>query len=230
MNSTEIATLQQIAENQWGMVTVAQAQKQGIDRVVLSRLASKRILQRIRQGVYTFSIGVISTTDEIRAEWLALKPKESYPERIANYLEDAIVSGETAAWLHGGSDFFADPFVFSIKQSVQKRQLRLRKRNRPINPEDIVFVSGLPVLSIEATVENLINKSVDLDQVASFLSEQSTSLEVLSSMQPRFEELSKNYPLELKEFRKRLLGPSIERRLHWLSASERHIAELTQKT
>lgn len=209
------------------MVTVAQAQDQGIDRVVLSRLASKRVLQRIRQGVYTFSIGVISTTDEIRAEWLALKPKQSYPERISNYLEDAIVSGETAAWLHGGSDFFADPFEFSIKQSVQKRQLRLRKRNRPINPEDVVFVSGLPVLSIEATVENLINNSVDLDQVASFLSEQSTSLEVLSSMQPRFEGLSKNYPLELKEFRQRLLGPAIAVQVEKLSKLTELMSELS---
>jgi hypothetical protein len=226
MNSQDIATLQGIAENQWGMVTVAQAQKQGIERVVLSRLASKRILQRVRQGVYTFTIGVISATDEIRAEWLALRPADSYLDRVSDFLEDAIVCGETAAWLHGGADFFPSPFEFSIKQDTQKRQLRLRKRKNPINPVDTVFVSGLPVLSIKATVEDLISNSVDLDQIASFLSEQSTSLEVLSSMRPRFEELSKNYPLDVYEFSQRLMQKSVQKEAMILAESSGKLSRL----
>jgi hypothetical protein len=52
MADSAMARLGSIAENRWGLITTAQAQKAGVSRKQLSRMASAGAIERVAQGVY----------------------------------------------------------------------------------------------------------------------------------------------------------------------------------
>ena len=76
-----LSTLEMIASDQWGIVTTAQAAREGITRLQLSRLTQRGDLQRARQGVYLLPSHQGGPQDGIRAAWLSLEPKSFIDER-----------------------------------------------------------------------------------------------------------------------------------------------------
>jgi len=76
-----VARLTEIASDQWGLVTTAQAGARGVTRLVLSRLVDREVLERVVHGVYVFPAGE-DRFRTIRAEWLALAPAVGSVERL----------------------------------------------------------------------------------------------------------------------------------------------------
>jgi len=157
MASSTIAKLGAIAAERWGMVTTAQAAEVGVSRKTLSNLAASGALERVAQGVYRMAgapTGMLEV-DTIRIHWLALGGTAS-----------VIASGKSAAALHEIGDWLpgASEFVAATRRTTRIDGVRIRVRS--LAAEDIVFVDGMPSMSVERTIADLIESREDLSLVS----------------------------------------------------------------
>lgn len=93
----------ELASQQWGLVTTAQATACGVDLQSLRRLVARGVLTRVRHGVYATTGTSPSAALEVKAHWLALRPELMAAERTGDpYLAaEAVVSHTTAAEMWG---------------------------------------------------------------------------------------------------------------------------------
>lgn len=83
MKAVEIlAQLESLAANQWGIITTAQAQREGISRLHINRLAGSGILTRARRGVYFLPSVQLGPLTDVREAWISLEPNLFAVERI----------------------------------------------------------------------------------------------------------------------------------------------------
>src|SRR5450759_4269710 len=69
-----------LAMDQWGMTTTAQARNEGLSSQQLARLADTGALERLRHGVYRVAGVPTNPNDDLRAAWLALAPARTAQE------------------------------------------------------------------------------------------------------------------------------------------------------
>lgn len=110
--ATEIVS--DLASQQWGLLTSAQAREAGAPAFMLSRLVDHGILIRVRHGVYATSATPFDAVLEVRAQWLALDPKVMAADREGTGRHSAVISHETAAGLHGIGDLPSEAITFTI--------------------------------------------------------------------------------------------------------------------
>lgn len=172
MNQAEVlATLELIASDQWGIVTTAQAGREGIERLRLSRLAEKGELDRVRQGVYLLPSHRAGPHDEIRAAWLSLEPKKFIEERWEDR-HPVVVSHESAARVHGIGRLIPPNITFSTTGKKQTRQQGIRiHTGREIRDTDVVSVDGLPVTSVTRTVADLAEAGIERNYLADLVAD-----------------------------------------------------------
>ncbi len=170
MKSIEaLQILAELTAYQWGMVTSAQAGVHGISRLDLSRLAEAGHLERLAHGVYRDAGAPDDQFDDLRAAWLSTDPKTRGEVRIKDRVNGVVVAGETAAALHGIGDFRAlrHDFISSVRRQSQRRGIRYRQR--VLDPRDVILVEGLPVMTMERTVADLVENLGELSLVAGAL-------------------------------------------------------------
>ena len=166
-----LATLEMVASDQWGIVTTAQAGREGVERLQLSRLAEKGDLDRARHGVYLLPSHQAGPQDEIRAAWLSLEPKKFIDERWDDKWP-IVVSHESAARIHGIGRLIPPKLTFSTGGTKQTRQQGIRIYTRRTLAEgDIVSVDGLPVTSIARTVADLAEQKVERGYLADLVAD-----------------------------------------------------------
>lgn len=157
MSGSTIAKLGAIAAERWGMVTTAQAAKVGVSRKTLSSLTASGSLERLAQGVYRMAGAPVAMLeiDTIRVHWLALGGTTSL-----------VAAGKSAAALHEIGDWFpgASEFVAPIRRTTRIEGVRIRIR--PLDAEDIMFVDGMPAMSVERTIADLVESREDLSLVS----------------------------------------------------------------
>jgi hypothetical protein len=166
MKSTEaLRILADVTAYQWGMVTSAQASMHGITRLDLSRLAEAGHLDRLAHGVYKDAGAPAGRFDDLHAAWLSTDPKTMGEVRIKDNANGVVVAGETAADLHGIGDFRAlrHDFVSPTRRQSQRREIRYRQR--VLEPRDVMLVEGLPVMTMERTIADLVDDNKDLSLV-----------------------------------------------------------------
>lgn len=166
-----LATLEMVASDQWGIVTTAQAGREGVERLQLSRLAEKGDLDRARHGVYLLPSHQAGPQDEIRAAWLSLEPKRFIDERWEDDWP-VVVSHESAARIHGIGRLIPPKFTFSTGGTKQTRQQGIRIYTRREIPEtDIVSVDGLPVTNVARTVGDLAEQKIERGYLADLVAD-----------------------------------------------------------
>lgn len=166
-----LATLETVASDQWGIVTTAQAGREGVERLQLSRLAEKGDLDRARHGVYLLPSHQAGPQDEIRAAWLSLEPKKFIDERWEDE-QPVVVSHESAARIHGIGRLIPPKFTFSTGGTKQTRQQGIRiYTRRELAEADIVSVDGLPVTSVARTVGDLAELKVERGYLADLVAD-----------------------------------------------------------
>lgn len=166
-----LATLETIASDQWGIVTTAQAGREGVERLQLSRLAEKGDLDRARHGVYLLPSHQAGPQDEIRAAWLSLEPKKFIDERWEDE-RPVVVSHESAARIHGIGRLIPPKLTFSTGGTKQTRQQGIRiYTRRELAEADIVLVDGLPVTSVVRTVGDLAEQKVERGYLADLVAD-----------------------------------------------------------
>lgn len=155
-----------IAAEQWGLVTTAQARAVGVSAQGVARLAAQGGLERVTHGVYRVSGAPPSPLDEIRAAWLALDPGRRATERLRDE-SPAVVSHRSAASILGMGDLEADTAEFTSTERKQTRRPSVRLHRGQVGPTDWTAVDGLPVTIVVRTVADLAAAHIDGGHLAS---------------------------------------------------------------
>ena len=164
-----LGILAELTAHQWGMVTSAQASAVGVNRLTLARLTESGHLKRLAHGVYLDAGAPETEFDELRAAWLSTDPKPLAHDRLRAAERGVVVAGESASRLHRIGDFrvLTNDFVSPSRRQSQRAQIRFRQR--ALDPQDITVVEGLPVMTIERTIADLVEDHTDLSLVADAL-------------------------------------------------------------
>ncbi|AZN30260.1 hypothetical protein EJO69_08035 [Flaviflexus salsibiostraticola] len=170
MKSMEaLRVLEDIAAAQWGMVTTAQAGALGVPRLTLSRLVDSGHLERLANGVYRSSGAPSDRFEDLRAAWLSTDPGLRAEERLDSLSDGVVVAGTSAAWLHGVGDLWADRHEFVSSRRRQTQRAEIRYRRRQLDSGDITLVEGLPVMTLERMLADLLDDVREMSLVADAL-------------------------------------------------------------
>ena len=159
-----LARLGSIAERRWGLVTTAQAGGAGVSRKQLARMASAGAIERVAQGVYRMAGAPPQDHEAIYATWLALGGATA--PRTETGVAPVVAAGVTAAVVHGIGDFFPDRFDFIVPARKGTRLPGVRLRVRRLTRDEVIPVGGLPALTVERAIGDLIETGTDLSLVA----------------------------------------------------------------
>ncbi len=165
-----VLTLADVAAEQWGLVTTAQARALGVSAQGVARLTNQGSLERMTHGVYRVSGAPPEPLDELRAAWLTLDPSRRAAERVRDIARDAapaVVSHRSAASLHGLGDLDADLHEFTTAGRKQSRRPDIRLHRGHLAAGEWTVVDGLPVTTVVRTVADLAAARVDGGHLAS---------------------------------------------------------------
>ena len=162
MAGATLSRLGKVASERWGMFTTAQASESGVPRKVLSNLAASGAIERLAQGVYRMA-GAPSSEheiDAIRVHWLAVGGLASV---------HVVAAGKTAATLHRIGDWFptVSEFVTPTRRTTRLADVKLRTRR--VEEVDITYVDGLPSMTVERTIADLVESREDSSLIADAL-------------------------------------------------------------
>lgn len=134
----------------------------------MPRLTS-RLLDRVGRGVYRLAGAPADPHEALKAARLGTDPGRTASARLADGTAGVIVADASAASLHGIGEFWADrhEFVSPARRQTQRKDVRFRVRT--LTTGDVTVVSGLPVMSVERTIVDLLDDIGDLSIVADVL-------------------------------------------------------------
>ena len=167
MAGSTIAKLGELAAERWGMFTTAQAADAGVSRKTLSGLSSAGAILRVAQGVYRMAGAPEPELEFVYAPWLALGGATLPATRAG--APAVVVAGQTAAIAHGIGDWFPGVVEAITPTRRATRLSDVRLRTRALTPEEVVFVDGLPTLSVERTIADLLEQWEDRSLVVDAL-------------------------------------------------------------
>lgn len=157
----DLATLELIGAAHWGLITTAAAQAAGITRVRLSEWADLGTLQRVRRGVYALPSAADGPLQGVRAAWLATAA------RTGQITPTAVVSGQSAAVVHGLGEYVLFKYEFTTPVRKQSKLKDIRYRVRPLADSAITRSDGLLVTTVAQTVADLADAAgADHEQLA----------------------------------------------------------------
>ncbi|GAB3276988.1 type IV toxin-antitoxin system AbiEi family antitoxin domain-containing protein [Kineosporia babensis] len=164
MSESATARLGALAERRWGLVTTAQAESVGVTRKQLSRMASVGVLERVAQGVYRMAGAPTARHEAIYASWLALGGATA-PKTEAS-VAAVVAAGTTATVVHAVGDFVPNGFDFIVPRRKGTRLAGVRLRVRSLAADEVIPVDGLPTLTVERTIADLLDLDTDFSLVA----------------------------------------------------------------
>jgi hypothetical protein len=159
-----LVRLGSIAERRWGLFTTAQAEGAGVSRKQLARMASAGAIERVAQGVYRMAGAPPQDHEAIYATWLALGG--ATVPRTETGVAPVVAAGATAAVVQDIGDFFPDGFDFIVPTRKGTRLPGVRLRVRRLTREEVIPIGGLPALTVERALADLIETGTDLSLVA----------------------------------------------------------------
>jgi predicted transcriptional regulator of viral defense system len=159
-----LARLGPIAERRWGLVTTAQAEDVGVSRKQLARMASAGAVERVAQGVYRMAGAPQQDHQAIYTAWLGLGGATT--PRAESGVAPVVAAGQTAAVVHGIGDFLPAGFDFIVPARKGTRLPGVRLRIRQLTDDEVIPVGGLPALTVERTLADLVEIGTDLSLVA----------------------------------------------------------------
>lgn len=160
-----LTRLRDIAEGQWGLLTLQQARHADVAWRSLTRLVEAGLLERVAHGIYRVRGTPEPDHLELRAAWLQLEPARPAWQRLDDP-EVAVVSHASAASLYGVGDLRADVHEFTIPYRRQTRRPDVRLHRGRVSPEQRILMGGLPTARAGSMIGQLLADHVDPDAVA----------------------------------------------------------------
>src|SRR5688572_23944642 len=114
-----IVSLAELAEAQWGLFTLRQAEATGMAWTTLSRLVTAGGAERVAHAVYRLRGTAADDHLDVHAAWLQLAPAVRAWERIPS---QGVVSHRSAAAVHGFGHLPADIHQFTLPARRQTRR------------------------------------------------------------------------------------------------------------
>jgi len=153
--------LADLAAEQWGLLTAAQAGKLGVSAQQVARMAAGGILERLRHGVYRLAGNPANPLDEIRAAWLSLEPAATAADHLTQK-HPGVLSHRSAAHVHHLGDVDADAIEFTVPRRKQSRSGDVQFHiDSTLQRSDWTLVDGFPVTTIETTIGQLAAERLD---------------------------------------------------------------------
>jgi hypothetical protein len=78
-------------------------------------------------------------------------------DRIRDGADGIVVSGNTAAALHGIGDLLPTPYVFTSAARRQSQRPEIRFKRRLLAADQITLVAGIPTTGVERTIADLVH-------------------------------------------------------------------------
>jgi hypothetical protein len=157
MNSQLV--LAELAAEQWGLLTSAQAAELGVSNQALAHLQRVGGLERLAHGLYRLAGSPGDELDELRGAWLGLAPKETATTRLRH--PKGVVSYRSAARVHGLGDLDADRHEFTVDRRRTSRRTDLRFHREHLAERDWRPINGLPTTTIAKTIADLASVNTD---------------------------------------------------------------------
>lgn len=168
--TSPLTRIRDVAEGQWGLVTLQQARAAGVAWRSLSRLVEGGLLERVAHGVYRIRGGAEPDHLGLRAAWLGLDPARPAWERLGDP-DVAVVSHASSAALYEVGDLRADVHEFTLPRRRQTRRGDVRIHRGRVPPEQCVVLGGLPATRAGRMIGDLLADQVDPDGVARIAAE-----------------------------------------------------------
>ena len=161
--------IQDLAQDQWGLVTRRQIAQAGIGVTTLERLTGVAgVLEPVARGVYQVAGAPVPDHRDLRAAWLQLAPEVPAWERTA---DQGVVSHRSAAALFGLSHLPADRHEFTVRRRRQTRRRDVRIHIRPLERGEWVALAGLPATRPARTASDLLWDHEDPEAVAQLIAD-----------------------------------------------------------
>ena len=167
--STTLLRIAKLAEEQWGLVTRAQAENEGVPRSTFERLITdESMLERVARGVYHLVGAPLPDHVELRAAWLQLAPDTPAWERS---LDQGVVSHRSAAAIYGLGHLPADTHEFTLPSRRQTRRTDVRLHRLTLDTNECIRVRGLLVTRPSRITSDLLADNEDPEAVASVVAD-----------------------------------------------------------
>ncbi len=150
-----ILDLADVAAEQWGLITTAQAKAVGCSRETIRRLTQAGLLDHVVQAVYRVAGAPPHPLDDLRAAWLSLEPGRTAGDRLRDDLPEVISHRSAAAQLYELGDLAADHHEFTVSSRRQSRRTDIRFHKATLDRSDRTIVKGLPCTTISRTIADL---------------------------------------------------------------------------
>jgi hypothetical protein len=160
-----LARIRDLAEGQWGLVTLQQARAAGVAWRSVTRLVEAGLLERVAHGVYRVRGAAQADHLDLRAAWLQLDPAHPAWQRLDDP-DVAVVSHASAASLYGVGDLRADVHEFTIPERRQTRRPDVRIHRGSVPQDRRILLGGLPTTRAGWMIGQLLADHVDADAVA----------------------------------------------------------------
>lgn len=149
--------LYEIAEEQSGYFTAAQAQAAGVSAALLAHHTQRGRYVRVRRGLYRVRDFPATPRESVMIAWLATGR------------ELAVVSHDSALDLHGLADVIPEAVHLTVARSHRYLKpppnVRLHVVARPPGPDEIVLRDGIAVTSVARTIADAATDGTAPDQV-----------------------------------------------------------------
>jgi hypothetical protein len=161
--------IQDLASDQWGLVTRRQIEGTGIGETTLERLTRpKGGLERVARGVYQVAGAPTPDHRDLRAAWLQLASDVPAWKREP---DQGVVSHRSAANLYGLGHLPADKHEFIVPRRRQTRRPDVRFHVRNIGDGEWVIHNGLPVTRPARIASDLLYDHEDPEAVAQIVAD-----------------------------------------------------------
>jgi hypothetical protein len=161
--------LQELAQDQWGLVTRKQMLARGIGQTTIERLSVQGgTLERVATGIYRVTAAPIPDHLELRAAWLQLAPGTPAWNRTP---DEGVVSHRSAASMYGIGELPADTQEFTLPRRRQSRRSDVRIHVRKLTIGDWISLKGLPVTRPSRIASDLLWEHEDPEAVARLIAE-----------------------------------------------------------
>lgn len=144
--------LYQIAEDQAGYFSLAQARQTGIRRNQIYRELKRGKFGKAGWGVYRFVQFPSSRFEELH-------------EAVLGAGQHAVVGFQTALYVYEIADIIPDEIHLILPLSSSRRRPGIRVHTTQLNPEDITHFEGLPITTVERTIVDCAFAHIDDGQV-----------------------------------------------------------------
>lgn len=167
-----------LAADQGGLLTTAQARAVGVSPQQVARLARSGALEPLVHGVHRLTGTAEDRLAGLRAVWLALEPRTLAGVRLSRDDPGGVVSHRSAAVVHELGDVDADVHEFTVVARRRSRNPEVRFHTAVRDRGSWTVQAGLPVTTVAQTIADLAAVRTDGGHLAGVVSDALSGLQV----------------------------------------------------